>query len=268
DAAKDDIQIYFNNQSIFNVTDPAATYDTYLNLTNYVNSSKNSTNVLSVYIDSFENDFWGLTDVEFYSKPETDEDASSYVYVEYDWSSENRFQYGYIEVSTIKPLGGPIENPKTYYEDFGASEITSAYLQIAQLDSETVTVTVEPQGSEKNTVFVSPRLRAMPSKLYIDPSYFNTSTNNTINISDLCLTLNCPVLPQSSIEYNLFIPSQVGYGNVFNNSEDAQNDAISRLIAALGEHASADQIEVDTPMSTSSIPWMYGPAIITFEVWK
>ncbi len=268
DPAKDDIQIYFNNQSIFNVTDPAATYDTYLDLTDYVNSSKNSTNVLSVYIDSFENDFWGLTNVEFYSEPETDENASSYVYLEYDWSSEDMFRYGYIEVSTIKPLGGAIENPKTYYEDFGTNEITSAYLQIAQLDSESVTVTVEPQGGEKNTVFVSPRLRAMPSTLYIDPSYFNTSANNTINISDLCLTLNCPILPESSIEYNLFIPSQVGYGNVFNSSENAQDDAISRLLAALGDHASADQIEVDTPMSTSSIPWMYGPAIITFEVWK
>ncbi len=268
DSAKDDIQIYFNNQSIFNVTDPSATYDTYLDLTDYVNSSKNSTNILSVYVNSFENDFWGLTDVEFYSEPETDENASSYVYLEYDWSSEDMFQYGYIEVSKIKSFGGALENPKTYYEDFGTHEITSAYLQIAQLDSEIVTVTVESNGGEKNTVFVSPRLRAMPSALYIDPSYFNTSTNNTINVSDLCLTLNCPILPESSIEYNLFIPSQVGYNNVFNTSEAAQDDAVSRLLAILGDYATADEIEIDTPMSTSSIPWMYGPAIITFEVWK
>ena len=271
DVTKEDIQIYFNNESIYNVTNPTATYDEYLNLTDYVNASKNTTNVLSVYINSFENDFWGQTDVELYSDPENEVNLSSYVYTEYDWSLENKFQYGYIEVTVITPFDGVEENPKKYTEDFDNHEITSAYLHVAQIDSENVSITVEPYGEAKQKVFESPRLRALPSTIYIDPSYFNTSNeNNTINISDVCITLNCSVLPQSSLEYNVFIPSQVGYGAMFDTEEEANQDAQDRLNDTLYEYADILDLGIYSkkPISTGNIPWMYGPAMITLQVWR
>ncbi|NOR84837.1 hypothetical protein GQ473_01860, partial [archaeon] len=270
-AGKDDIQIYFNNNSIYNVTNPPATYDAFINITAYVNASKNITNVLSVYIDSFENDFWGLTNVELYSDPENDENLSSYVHIEYDWSLENKFQYGYIEVTEIKHFDGIDENPKNFVEDFDNHEITSAYLHVAQIDSENVSITVEPYDTVKQKVFESPRLRALPSTIYIDPSYFNTSKeNNTINISDVCVSLNCSVLPQSSLEYNIFVPSQVGYGAMFDTEAEANQDAQDRLNDTLYEYADILDLGIYSkkPISTGNIPWMYGPALITLQVWK
>lgn len=269
DPTKDDIQIYFNNNSILNATNPPATYDTYINLTGYVNSSRSMTNVVAVYIDNMDNTFWGKTKTELYSNPQADENSSSYVYVEYEWPREDKFRYGYIDVSTVKPFGGAMGNPKAYTETFGNNEITSTYLHVAQLDSENVTITVTPLGEPSSKAFESPRIRVLPSSIYIDPAYYNTSKpNNTINVSDVCTTLNCPVLPQSSLEYNIFVPSQVGYGSVFNTSVAAQNDALARLTAILSGYMTADAIEIDTPFTTGSVPWMYGPAIITFEVWK
>ncbi|MCK5474012.1 MAG: hypothetical protein KAI53_01280 [Candidatus Aenigmarchaeota archaeon] len=270
-AGKEDIQIYFNNNSILNVTAPGATYDAYINLTDYVAANKNTTNVLSVYVNSFENDFWGETDAEIYSDPENDENSSSYVYIEYDWSLENKFQYGYIEVTAIEHFDGIDENPKKFVEDFDNHEITSAYLHVAQIDSENVTVTVEPYDQTKETVFISQRVRALPSTLYIDPTYFNTTReNNTINVSDICLSLKCSVLPQSSLEYNIFIPSQVGYGAMFDTEAEANQDAQDRLNDTLSAYADILDLGIylKKPITTGNIPWMYGPAFITLEVWK
>lgn len=271
DTGKDNVLVYFNNMSVLNVSNPPSTYDTYVNLTSYVNSSKNITNVLSVYVNSMDNSAWGKDGLELYSNPQTDENASSYVYIEYDWPKESKFKYGYIEVTPVDHFNGTMGNPKAYAANFSGDEITNSYLHIAQLDSDNVTVTVEPEGEEKNTVFVSPRLRAMPSTLYIDPSYYNITKNNTINVSDACPSSAagpCPILPESSFEYNIFVPSQVGYGSVFNTSQAAQDDAINRLKAVLGKYVSAEEIGIDAPLTTGSVPWMYGPAIITLEVWK
>ncbi|MCK4967854.1 MAG: hypothetical protein KAS12_02260, partial [Candidatus Aenigmarchaeota archaeon] len=272
DPAKDDIQIYFNNLSIYNVTSPNATFDEYINLTNYVVLSKNTTNVLLVYVNSFENDFWGESGgVEIFSDPENNPNTSSYIYTEYDWSLENKFQYGYIEVTVLKPFLGIDENPKNHIEDFDNHQITSAYLHVAQLDSENVTITVEPYDISKQTIFKSPRLRALPSTIYIDPSYFNTSKqNNTINISDICVSLNCSILPESSLEYNIFIPSQVGYGAMFETETEANLDAQNRLNETLSDYAEILDLGIYSkkPISTGNIPWMYGPALITIQVWK
>ncbi len=69
-------------------------------------------------------------------------------------------------------------------------------------------------------------------------------------------------------KYTVLIPSAVGYGETFTTEENASNDAIARLEDVLGEYVSSEEIVIDTPMTTGKIPWMWGPSIVTLEVWK
>ncbi len=68
--------------------------------------------------------------------------------------------------------------------------------------------------------------------------------------------------------YTFFIPSSVGYGQTFNTSQDASDDAVNRLRAMLGTYINPDEINIDVPLTSGKIPWMWGPAIMTLNVWR
>jgi len=72
---------------------------------------------------------------------------------------------------------------------------------------------------------------------------------------------------RSIIEYIFSVPSQVGYGDVFENQTDALNDAIDRLDDILGNYAHASDIQTES-YSVSHIPYMWGPVSVRVRLWS
>jgi hypothetical protein len=71
---------------------------------------------------------------------------------------------------------------------------------------------------------------------------------------------------RSIIEYTLLIPSQVGYGDIFENETAAMRDAEMRLNQTLGSFASATVIQKDS-FRVGGVPFMYGPFNFKVNVW-
>ncbi|MBU4301054.1 MAG: hypothetical protein ABIF85_04035 [Nanoarchaeota archaeon] len=74
--------------------------------------------------------------------------------------------------------------------------------------------------------------------------------------------------PDNKIIYTIKIDGSVGYGNTFATLENATEDAIKRLNDRLLE-LGITVTNVNTgSQNVGKIPWMWGPAIMTLEVWK
>lgn len=72
---------------------------------------------------------------------------------------------------------------------------------------------------------------------------------------------------RSIIEYVFSVPSQVGYGDVFENQTNATNDAIKRLNDVLGNYAHATDIQTES-YSLPNIPYMWGPVSVRVRLWS
>jgi hypothetical protein len=268
DPNKIDVRIFFNNESIFNDSDPTPTYDLYLDLTDEVNKSKDRANVLSIYMNTFNEEFWGGKDedVILYSDEENDPANSSYIYIEYE-APPFMLKYGYIKVDVVEKFVGSKDNPKNHTTDFGGYDIVRSFLHVAQLDSENVSIFVQPEGGAQQEVFKTPLPRALPSSIYIDPTYFSPG-NNTITTADEC-TSYCEILNESSFEYMIYVPSHVGYGDLFDNQSAAQDDAFTRLNESLAKYADLIDFEIDmAPSVIGGVPWLWGPSLFTLLVWS
>ena len=258
DAGKDNIQIYLDNKTL-ELADPDAdgifekTYDLKDNLTE-------GTNVISVYLNSYPDDFWGDGDTILYSDPKNAPDTSSYVEVEYEFEEgDKRLIYGKIDVTAADEFGGTKSNSKVYAKDFTGDDIYEAFIQPAQLDSRDVSVAVNSQQ-----IFKTPRALAVPSSVYVDSNYLINGINY-FDITDSCL--DCDVLPDSLLYYTLYVPSFVTYGSTFDTEQEARDDAIERLEAVLGQYVEAVEIN-DKIMVLGKVPSMWGPAITEVRVWQ
>jgi hypothetical protein len=69
--------------------------------------------------------------------------------------------------------------------------------------------------------------------------------------------------------YEVVVNSVVGYGNAFNSSEAAVNDAYNRLLSQVQPYVDveANNIEVNE-QSISGIKWLWGPSLIKVVVWQ
>ena len=258
DAGKDNIQIYLDNKTL-ELADPDAdgifekTYDLKDNLTE-------GTNVVSVYLNSYPDDFWGDGDTILYSDPKNAPDTSSYVEVEYEFEEgDKRLIYGKIDVTAADEFGGTKSNSKVYAKDFTGDDIYEAFIQPAQLDSRDVSVAVNSQQ-----IFKTPRALAVPSSVYIDSSYLINGINY-FDITDSCL--DCDVLPDSLLYYTLYVPSFVTYGATFDTEQEARDNARERLEAVLGQYVEAVEIN-DEIIVLGKVPSMWGPAITEVRVWQ
>ena len=258
DAGKDNIQIYLDNKTL-ELADPDAdgifekTYDLKDNLTE-------GTNVISVYLNSYPDDFWGDGDTILYSDPKNAPDTSSYVEVEYEFEEgDKRLIYGKIDVTAADEFGGTKSNSKVYAKDFTGDDIYEAFIQPAQLDSNDVSVAVNGEQ-----IFKTPRALAVPSSVYVDSNYLINGINY-FDITDSCL--DCDVLPDSLLYYTLYVPSFVTYGSTFDTEQEARDDAIERLEAVLGQYVEAVEIN-DKIMVLGKVPSMWGPAITEVRVWQ
>ncbi|MEM5811187.1 MAG: hypothetical protein QXG91_00340 [Candidatus Aenigmatarchaeota archaeon] len=247
----------------------------YFNLTPYL---VNGTNVVSIYINccDYRNNLydyeWGSLSSQIYSSPLDDPDNSSYVEVNYSLRKK-RFEYGEIDITKEILFGGNPSNPKTFYYFINSSrsKITESFVHIAQGFSYMVNVTQKNPNGTILKVFTSPSGRVVPENVFVFPSYIGIGNNN-ITIRDFqpdgSTSPRNYILPYSSFEYTYLVKALVGYGNVFENLNDAINDAIYRLTTQIGEEGiSASGISTDS-QSIGDIKWMWGPAFFKLVLWQ
>ncbi len=269
-ADRDDVNIYFND-SIYTSFDapPSGIVDVTYNFTNMTSEGTNwvlvqlNYRITNTWWGQFD-DFKGEGETILYSDPMVDPDGSSYIEFEYEVSGKKLY-YGYVDVTLSENMGGPLENPKLYNITFDGNVLENVFEHVAQLFSDTMNISVWPEGDSPQLIFTTPVPRAIPSSIYIDPSYFNESGNNFINTDDVCE--DCYILPESSLEYALWIPSSVGYGLVNETEQGALDDAIRRLNGVLGKYAVATSIETEVN-SVSGVPSMWGPVEMEVRVWN
>jgi len=108
---------------------------------------------------------------------------------------------------------------------------------------------------------------------YIPVQFLHTNKINTIRVGDKDGGRYLNTDPnslmgnrRSIVEYSFLIPSQVGYGDVFENQNDATSDAERRLNDTLGSFASATVIQKDS-FRVGGVPYMYGPFSFRVNVW-
>lgn len=109
---------------------------------------------------------------------------------------------------------------------------------------------------------------------YLPVKFFGLNKINTIRVgdkdgSDRALSTEQTSLMgnrRSIVEYKFLIPSQVGYGKVFENQTRAVDEAVERLKTALGGYVVTSDVQTEA-YSVSNVPYTWGPANIRMRVW-
>jgi hypothetical protein len=260
-----DCRIWFNSTLYDSFNPPAnQTVEKIYNFTDIASTGTNWVLAQMNYYISWGDTFTGRDDTIIYSDPFNDPNGSSYVEVEYE-RQNNKLYYGYIDVGISENAGGSEENPKTFSIDFEENMLVNSFLHIAQLFSSDLTIDVWPDSGSPVRLFTSPSSRVVPANFYIDPIYYNTSESNNIMVEDTGCG-DCDILPETSLDYSIWLPSMVSYGHVNETEQGAIDDAAYRLNQTLGKYAEATSIQTETS-SVAGIPSLWGPARMEVRVW-
>lgn len=260
---KFNIQVYLNNLTI-NLSNPPTAGENHLFLTfNLTDKVTEGDNLLAVYLNAYGNNMWGTGATELYADPENNVSGSTRVEVSYiKPPSENTF--GHVIIDTSEPIGAS-GGDRVVYEKNVTDPLYRMFLLPTQLEAINVTVNVSHSGLNR-TLFQAQHPGALPSTLYVDPQVLSVVENNTFTIEDLCLGATCQFLADSSIRSHIWIPTLVGYGNVFDNASASFDDAMERLESVLAGLVKVTGFVNDT-QSVPVVPHLWGPAKMEVRVW-
>ena len=280
------VSIWVNADEIYNENDPPSNNSYYFDFSDMIDHlhttfsdgsyySTGETNTVAVYLDMNP----------LGSEPETgghDEcEVTNNSYVELEYTVPGGIlKYGMIEVTGVEEFnnGGP-ELVKKANFTLPDREITKAFIHLAQYYSWRVAIAVwnedenEPawKGNEWEDyqIFISATGRVVPTDIYIPLDRLNRGEVNWIKARDGFIggSSDNVILPESTLEFSILVPSMVGYGTNFPTKAEAIADANLRLDDILGEYAEATSIENEA-IAISQVPWMWGPAYLTFEMWR
>ncbi len=258
----EDVIVRINGQEIYAKDGLSGDLELSFNILPYL---KEGTNYIIVYANCYGNYFFGIDETRIYSDPKNDPLHSSRVFLNYTLDRDSRF-YGYIDVTKSYEFGGAADNPYNTIITLNTSAtVQEALLHLAQKYSYDIEVWFNNHsGYSDILIYESQGARDVPSSIYMKGYLWNTKGDNEFNLIDTCN--GCEFLPWSSAEVKLLIPSFVSYGKIFENEEDAINDAINRLQNLIGSEINILEISNET-LSTGNIPWMYGPLLLKVKVW-
>ena len=75
--------------------------------------------------------------------------------------------------------------------------------------------------------------------------------------------------PDDRIIYTIRFKGSVNYGDVFNSSNEAVDDAVNRLIEKVGDYVNIGSEDIITQNKTiGGIQWLWGPSLLKVIVWK
>ncbi|MFW5746272.1 MAG: hypothetical protein ACOCWQ_01840 [Nanoarchaeota archaeon] len=224
------------------------------------------TNIITVFFNNYADKVWGKNWNQLYSDQINDPEGSSYVEINYTLPMV--MPYGMIDITTIKEFGGSDDHDKivSFQYPAEAEEKGDVYMHLSQIRSDEVTTWADPSLPITTQVFRSPAKRAVPTTTYIDPSHFDISpvATNYIRVRDD--GSGNDITSDSSLEVHFYIPSFVGYGEVFATQADAEADAMARLDSVMGGYLSAGSI-VTQFNTITRVPSLWGPATIEVRVW-
>ncbi|MCK5062344.1 MAG: hypothetical protein KAR23_00295, partial [Candidatus Aenigmarchaeota archaeon] len=268
------ISVWVNDNEVYGDTSPPASFNLNLTYSDIIGSihatqsdgyyySTGETNTVAVYLDinplGSQPVIGGTGDCEIINE--------SYIELEYTVPG-GILKYGMIEVTGVEEFnnGGP-ELTKTANFSLPDRELTKAFIHIAQYYSWMVAITVwnedesEPvwQGNKWDSyqIFISSTGRAVPTDIYVPVDRLNSGETNWVKARDGFLGGSSGnfILPESSFEFSILVPSMVGYGSNFPTKAEAIADANLRLDAILGEYAEATAIDNEA-IAISQVPWM------------
>lgn len=278
DHREDDLQIYLNDNLLHSQSAPI---NEKLEI-DFSDELEHRTNVLSIY-GNIELDGGEIIDFthegnlgegpRIYSDPQNDE--GSRVKVEYETETDG-IEFGLIDITWTNEIGGNIEdpisirqNPAEFEELFDEEfEIINTFLNPAQINS--IDVEHRAEIDDEEVVYESPRNYTTPTRIETGEHLVEGGRTTSYYFEDACYDglhrEYCWLLPESSLEVELGIPSQVEYGQLFETESEAFDDAEQRLDEQLGQFAEATEIENDA-LSTGSQPYIWGPASVRLVVW-
>jgi hypothetical protein len=75
--------------------------------------------------------------------------------------------------------------------------------------------------------------------------------------------------PDNRVIYTARVKGSVGYGDVFNSSESAVNDAVQRLINEIEDYVNVTEDDIVMENQTlGGIRWLWGPSLVKIVVWE
>lgn len=239
---------------------------------NITNVTINGTNVVSIYVNCYSDRHWGDKESKIYSDPINDPENSSYIEVYYELE-EPAYGYGEIDITREIIYGGRHSNPKEFNFTLSQSQakLLNTFTHVAQGFSSMINISARNSTSSFKTIFTSPSVRAIPASIFIEPKIFSPGINY-LRVVDFqpggSLSTTNLILNYSSFEYTYLVKALVGYGNVFNTSQEAVNDAIQRLIQQVGkEGISVEDIAIENK-SVQGIRYPWGPSLFKILVWE
>ena len=232
----------------------------------------NGTNVVSVYANCYGDLHWGSDEAIIYSNPLEDPEDSSWVEVHYELPKK-QFEYGEIDLTKEILFGGEASNPKLFNYSISEAEskIIEAFVHIAQGFSSMIEVYQWWDDENETLIFTSPSVRVVPENVYVYPAKIKAGLN-WLKLVDVqpsgSVSSTNYILPWSSFEYTYLVKGLVGYGEVFNSSQLAIQDAIERLKEQMGnEGIGVESLNYDS-QAVQGIQWLWGPALFKLVMWK
>lgn len=250
-----DVQINLNENTI-SAECASGTYQREIELTE--SDVQKGTNVLTTFIESEGDNRWGGDRTVLNS-------TSSYIDLWYR-RSEDELRFGEVKVTASEKVGGIVEEPKEYMKEFDYNDLESTHLYIAQLFSTNPEINVD-NGLNTRNVFSSESPRSAPTSIYIGEDYYSLDRSNRVIMEDVDSSPDRAYLPESTFQWTVWAPSQVGYGELFENRSDALEDARQRLEDQMGQFIDATGIETGT-LSTGNQPYLWGPASVKLVIWR
>jgi len=219
---------------------------------------QNGTNVITTFIESQGDTRWGGDQAVLNSN-------KSYIDLWYNRSKDS-LRFGEVKVTASENVGGAVEQPKEYLKEFDYNDLDSTRLYIAQLFSTNPEINID-NGVNTRNVFNSESPRSAPTSIYIGKDHYRLDSTNRIMMEDTDYDPERSYLPESTFQWTVWAPSQVGYGKLFENQSAALEDARQRLKDEMGEFIDATGIETGS-LSTGDQPYLWGPTSVKLVIWR
>ena len=228
------------------------------------------------YSDLGSKYFWVIVDIDTYHSreeigPRRAIYNSSYVMVNATYKT---LAYGYIDLTKVVPVYS--YSDKLWGDFYRTLEWRfSSVGKPLYVDSQLAWLYFSGTDPNQNISANSIILYQHPPQPFIPElarwGYINISgeIKNGTNVYRLEFGDGYGVNPFNSlVDFTFLIPSQVGYGDVFNTSEEAVNDARQRLLKLLeGSGIKPEEIVVENK-TVHGIRWLWGPSLFRLETWE
>ncbi|MFC1723819.1 hypothetical protein ACFL0V_06790, partial [Nanoarchaeota archaeon] len=232
---------------------------------NITDEVEDGTNLVSVYVNNYGDTVGGDGDTVIYSDPINDSANSSFVEINYTLTPA--LPYGAVEIRQTQDFGGSPDPTKDTNFQFPseAEAISSVFAYVAEQYSYMTRVYADTGYVPGNMVFESPSSRAVPTDVYIPEDTLDVSevVTNYIRLDE---TSSNDIRPESSIDYGFYVPSFVGFGEVFATAALANADALQRLQDEMGSFVNVSDFILQNN-SMADVPSMWGPAVVEVRVW-